>query len=101
MDPDYCQNPLPVYAMGGSAAAISLFFLAMSQAKAHKQSPAVYYHGFGLFLVISSAIIARQMWLGRRDPVVSPSRKSPLSATLYANFYAYRSFPRRISTTTF
>ncbi|GAU87933.1 hypothetical protein RvY_00716 [Ramazzottius varieornatus] len=69
MDPDYCQNSLPVYAMGGSAAAISLFFLAMSQAKAHKQSNSVYYHGFALFLTISSAIMARQFYLGRQDPV--------------------------------
>lgn len=75
MDPDYCQSSLPVYAMGGSAAAISLFFLAMSQAKAHKQSNAVYYQGFALFLTISSAIMARQFYLGRQDPVVSSSRR--------------------------
>ncbi|OQV14142.1 hypothetical protein BV898_11616 [Hypsibius exemplaris] len=69
MDPDYCQNPVPVYAMGGSAAAVSLFFLLLSQMKTHKQNPSVYYHGFGLFFLIGVSVCARQFLKGRHDVV--------------------------------
>ncbi|XP_055334843.1 uncharacterized protein LOC129585940 isoform X2 [Paramacrobiotus metropolitanus] len=69
MEPDYCQNPTPVYFMGGSAVMMSLFYLIMSKMKAHKNSPAVYNHGFILFLFLGLAVCARTFYATHGNPI--------------------------------
>lgn len=71
MDPDYCQNPAPVYVMGASAVVMSLFYLLMAKMKAHKTSPAVYNHGFILFLIMGLAVCGRTFHANNDSPVVS------------------------------
>lgn len=73
LEPDYCQNPGPVYLMGTSAIAMSLFYLIMAKMRAHKDSPAVYNHGSILFMLIGMAVMGKALYSTHGSPVVSAS----------------------------